>query len=392
MKVRKGISLKRGELLYFSAFMPIVFCSFYDTTTFKSVMDISVIYFCARIYMILAIAIKCICIDRYKIKELLIIAVVVLIGIVSTLTSQRAALFEYIVLMVGTRNVKAKRIIKAYLVISVPVMILAFICSNFGLIVDFTSTRRGADIIRHSFGIVYTTDFAAHIFYIILAVLFIKKKTKRYDLIIILGVVYFIDRNCNARLSEVMILFSGVLFYILDHKRKILDNKIFFKIVKLCGFLFAGLTFILANMYNIKNPIMVYIDETFFNGRFFIAKRVIDMYGFSLFGQKIMMQGDGYKTYSYDARLGTTYIDSAYLQIALLYGIVFLLLILISINIYSKKCYADGDIRLLLAIFLTLCSCIHNQYLVLIAYNPFMVMMGGYIFGGQDRKWQNKID
>lgn len=384
MRISRQKPLKQGEFLYLSAFIPVVFCSFYDTTTFKSVVDITYVYIIVRLYMVFAIALKCIYIEKYKIKDLIKIGIIVSAGALSTLMSQRAALFEYIVLLVGTRNVETKRIVKAYLTVSVPIMIVAFICSKYGLIVDYTITRRGSDLIRHSFGIVYTTDFAAHIFYIILAILFIKKrKLKIYDFGVILGIVILIDKYCNARLSEMMIVITGVLFYLFDHKKELFDNKFFLQIVKSCGFIFATISLFLANVYSVSNPVMVYIDETFFNGRFFIAKKVIDMYGFSLFGKKIIMQGDGYKTYNYNTDLGTTYIDSAYLQIALLYGIVFLCLILIAIYIFSEKCYINGDIRLLLVVFLVLCSCLHNQYLILIAYNPFMIMMGGYIFKGK---------
>ena len=379
--MNSGKKIKLGELLYLCAFIPVVFCSFYDTTTFKALFDISNIYMCVRVYMFVLIAAKCIYVDRYKLKELGVIAVIVLLGALSTITSQRAALFEYIVLLIGTYKVDPKRIVKAYLAVSVPMMICAFIASKTGLIIDYTIMRHGSYLVRHSFGIVYTTDFSAHIFYIVLAWLYVKKKKMNiWDLIIVLLVTYFIDRNCNARVSEGMLLIAGILFYIYDHKKSFFESELFYKIVRVSGFIFTVIVFALANLYDVSNPLMVFIDETFFNGRFYIAKKVIGMYGFSLFGQKIVMQGDGYKSYTYDSSIGTTYIDSAYLQVGLLYGLVFLMIILIAISIYSKRCYISGNTRLLLVIFLVLCSCLHNQYLVLIAYNPFMVMMGGYIF------------
>lgn len=380
MFLSKKTSITRGEFLFFSAFVLGLFCAFYDTTTFKSLVNISPIYVVIRIYMLLAIGLKCIYIDRYSVKHLLMIAFIVMLGVISTLTSDRAALFEYIVILVGSRNINPKKIIKVYLKISIPIMIAAFICSNLGIIVDYTILRKKSDMLRHSFGFVYTTDFAAHILYIILAVLYIKKKMRIFDFFIIFSVVALLHRYCNARLSEGMIIFSGIAFYLLDHNEKVFNNKPFHTIVKLCGFTFALISILLANFYDVTNPTMVYIDETIFNGRNYIAKKVIDMYGFSLFGQKILMQGDGYKTYTYNSTLGTTYIDSAYTQIALLYGFVFLAIILLGVYIYIKKIIEIKNTRLLVVIFLVLCSCIHNQYLILIAYNPFMVIMGAYIF------------
>lgn len=385
MNKEKAKALLTQEFLYISAFSLIVFCSFYDTTTFKELLNLKPLHMVARVYLAIALSYKCLWLDKYKKQDLIKMAVILFVSAIAVLLSRRGALFDYVLLLVGARNINPKKILKAYLVIAIPLIVLAFLCSNFGLIENFTIKRRGSTSIRNSFGIVYPTDFAAHIFYIILSLLYIKKrKMQYYDVLIILLIVILLDKFCNARTSEVMILLTGILFFVLDYKEKIFNNKIFPKVVKAFSGVLALTSIFLPLLYSTSNEIIVLIDEKLLNGRFFMAKRVIDMYGYSLFGQKIVMQGDGYKTYQYDANLGKTYIDSAYLQIALLYGFVFLVLLLIAISIYIDKSYKKGDIKMILVIFLILCSCFHNQYLIIIAYNPFTIMMGTSIFGGKN--------
>lgn len=385
MNKEKAKALLTQEFLYISAFSLIVFCSFYDTTTLKEILNLKPLHMVARVYLAIALLYKCLWLDKYKKQDLIKMAVILFVSAIAVLLSRRGALFDYVLLLVGARNINPKKILKAYLVIAIPLIVLAFLCSNFGLIENFTIKRRGSTSIRNSFGIVYPTDFAAHIFYIILSLLYIKKrKMQYYDVLVILLIVILLDKFCNARISEVMILLTGILFFVLDYKEKIFNNKIFPKVVKAFSGVLALTSIFLPLLYSTSNEIMVLIDEKLLNGRFFMAKRVIDMYGYSLFGQKIVMQGDGYKTYQYDANLGKTYIDSAYLQIALLYGFVFLVLLLIAISIYIDKSYKKGDIKMILVIFLILCSCFHNQYLIIIAYNPFTIMMGTSIFGGKN--------
>lgn len=385
MNKEKAKALLTQEFLYISAFSLIVFCSFYDTTTLKEILNLKPLHMVARVYLAIALLYKCLWLDKYKKQDLIKMAVILFVSAIAVLLSRRGALFDYVLLLVGARNINPKKILKAYLVIAIPLIVLAFLCSNFGLIENFTIKRRGSTSIRNSFGIVYPTDFAAHIFYIILSLLYIKKrKMQYYDVLVILLIVILLDKFCNARISEVMILLTGILFFVLDYKEKIFNNKIFPKVVKAFSGVLALTSIFLPLLYSTSNEIIVLIDEKLLNGRFFMAKRVIDMYGYSLFGQKIVMQGDGYKTYQYDANLGKTYIDSAYLQIALLYGFVFLVLLLIAISIYIDKSYKKGDIKMILVIFLILCSCFHNQYLIVIAYNPFTIMMGTSIFGGKN--------
>ncbi len=373
----------KGETCYFLAFVLYIFCAFYNTTTFKAIVDISTFYNVVRILAIVLIAVKCIYLDRYTKHAFVLILLFLGIGALSVLESERSAIFDFLILMVGAHNIEPRKLIRTHFMIAAPFLLIAFICSNLGLIVDYTITRSGSDALRHSFGILYTTDFAAHVFFAVLSGIYLKRKEAGLaDAALSMLFAGFIYVFCDARLSTVMLILTPVMFLLMQ-KFRFFQTRSWAKIVGICGFFLSGLVIVLTMRYSVNNSTMVWIDENLFNGRLYIAKNVIDTYGFSPFGQRILMQGDGYKTYTYNATIGTTYIDSAYLQIALLYGTVFLVILLIGIFVFAVS--ARKDARMVMCIFLILLSCVHNQYLIAIAYNPFILTMGYYFFGSGRR-------
>ena len=79
-------------------------------------------------------------------------------------------------------------ILKVYTAVVSVMLIVAAIASQTGMIADVIGySPRNAAAARHSYGIIYPTDFAAHIFYLILAVSCLVygreyRKTKNTDI------------------------------------------------------------------------------------------------------------------------------------------------------------------------------------------------------------------
>lgn len=80
-------------------------------------------------------------------------------------------------MIVGAKNVSFNKLLKLYLVIAVTLMVVAFSASQYGLIEDlqFVTLRGEEFFVRHSYGIQYPTDFAAHLFYIVLVIAVLYK-------------------------------------------------------------------------------------------------------------------------------------------------------------------------------------------------------------------------
>ena len=97
---------------------------------------------------------------------------------------------------------------------------VAFISSKIGIISDLTYMRTNGTY-RHAFGSVYPTNFAAHIFYFILADFYLCRgvlKVKRVLAYIV--VVGLLEMFCNVRLTEMMILITIVSAFLLSNSIK----------------------------------------------------------------------------------------------------------------------------------------------------------------------------
>lgn len=376
-----------GEMLFMTSFILGFICAFYNTTTFIGVYSISFLYNTVRIYMLLAISLKLIYVDRYKSTELLCIFILIIFSLFAYYNSGRPALLEFVLLLVGAKNIEPRKIVSVYFKIGIVFLFVVILCSQVGIIEDYTTTRVGATMLRHGFGIIYSTDFAAHVLFLYLSYHYLRiRKIKLIDGIITIAIVIILDKFCNARLSEGMIIVSFAVLLLYEKRKNIFENRIFFSIAKILGFVCAIFSILITWLYNASNPTMAVLNEVLFSRRLSVGKKVIDLYGFSLFGKKVVMQGMGYKVYEYHSDLGVTYIDSSYLQIAMLYGIVILVIFLIAIFTYTKRIIAEGNTKLVLIICVILLMCIHTQYLIFIAYNPFMIFMGRYLFGWKPDK------
>ena len=69
--IRKASStVKAGDAAYFLAFILLFMCDFYNTTTFKGLVDITFLLNAARVLSVILITVKCVYIDSYSIKYL----------------------------------------------------------------------------------------------------------------------------------------------------------------------------------------------------------------------------------------------------------------------------------------------------------------------------------
>ena len=385
ISIRKiSLTVKAGDAAYFLAFFLLFTCDFYNTTTFKGLLNISLFLNVVRIFSALLIFTKCVCVDRYSIKQLSMIALLVGFAGISVFSSNTATLLDFILLAVGCRGVDDKKIVKTYFILGTFYLLIAIACSISGFIVNYSTIRANMGTVRYSFGIIYSTDFAAHVFFLILAYHYIRNcKIKLLDVIVHILIVVFLDRHCDARLSEAMILLSLALSFLYDYRRKIYQSRLFAFTVHWATLICGIFSVVITNLYSDSSPTWIALDELLFSNRLKIGRKVIDMYGFTLFGQFIKMQGMGYKVYDYDTTIGITYIDSSYLQLIMIYGIIFFVIMMIAYTYCSKSVLLDGNLKLSIIIVLIAVSSIINQYLINIAYNPFIIIFGAYLLSNR---------
>lgn len=376
-----------GWLLYAFSFVLLFFCTFYSSTTFVAFGDINFFLNISRAISVCMVALKCILVDKYNIKRFLLMLMLLMLGGITWIASRRGAFLDVIVLMVGAANIKPKQIVKLYTVCASVFLAVAFVCSISGIIVDYT-TYRVMNMIqigtreRHSFGINYPTDFAAHVFFIYISYYYLrygKRKIKLLDYVIAAAIIVFLDFYCDARFSEVLIGLSLVLFTLADYKPRLFDKKLIKTAVLWVFPLSAIFTIGVTTLYKSSSALWILIDQMLFSKRLSIGSRMLSKHGISLFGQEILMQGLGFKVSGYDTSIGTTYLDSSYMQLYLLYGLFATVFIIVISMMCCHKVNQENDTIMKCIVLLLAISCILNQYLLIISYNPFIIVFGAYV-------------
>lgn len=91
-------------------------------------------------------------------------------------------------LIVGAKDVSIDKILKVYLLIDSIIMLIAFVCSQLGMIENLQYWKN--EQMRFALGSVYPTDFAAHIFYIVLVAICL------YNRKVNIVVTFYDNDNC----------------------------------------------------------------------------------------------------------------------------------------------------------------------------------------------------
>ena len=170
MDKNKSIStqkINRWDVGYFILYGIVLAKCVYETTMFSQQVLVGTFkLFLAA--MVLYTGAKVLFSGYYSRKEQLAIAVVVLIFGIVGLQTGYYELLQPVLLIAGAKNVRFDNILKVYTAVVSVMLIVAAIASQTGVIADVIGySPRNAAAARHSYGIIYPTDFAAQVFYLI---------------------------------------------------------------------------------------------------------------------------------------------------------------------------------------------------------------------------------
>ena len=164
---------KNGEKLFLSVFwIHIIFMSL-QPTMFKFP---NIVFTIEKYFALILIMLKIILFDKYNGKHLLFAAVLLIDAfLVKAVSSYQEALIFGIILL-GCKDVDFVKILKVYVAGNVTVLLAAFVASRLDIIEDLVYIRDYV-VERNSFGTIYPTNFAAHIFFLLAVYYYIIKES-----------------------------------------------------------------------------------------------------------------------------------------------------------------------------------------------------------------------
>ncbi|MCI8983228.1 MAG: acyltransferase family protein [Hungatella sp.] len=283
-------------------------------------------------------------------------------------------LVDIVLFIIGAIDIPYKKILKSYCICGGVIM---------GLAISSALTGATKDLIysgsRHSFGVVYPTDFAAHVVFLLLAVWVTFRKIPNRVMAVLMGVLsFFLYHYCRARCGAIVMGLSAIAVLLIERiELREISGKATRKIVKWLDWLIifwmplcAASIVDMSVKYSSEDLRLEAINK-WISSRLYLAHNAIDKYGIKAFGTAFEMIGGGNDTVS---RGGYNFVDSSYCMILLQYGVVILVVICILYMWTTRRAAYVGNRRLSMAMALIAIHSIIEHHLTDLAYNPFLLV------------------
>lgn len=329
--------------------------------------------------------------DNYNWKEYLLALALGWAAFHITDANGGPSLQVYILLALGARNFSFRTLMWIYFPITAGIAAVTVAGSQLGWVENLVYTARDG---RNSFGFIYPTDCAAHFVFLGLSYWYMRGKKLYYlELPVFAGLGLAAWYGCKGRFSTTLLalLAFTVLVYTFV-SRRFKDQE---KWDRVWSGLPSGLLVVIPLLCNLGIHLasMFYMGNhkffAWFNGilsnRLSLVKKGIDIYGFRLWGSNIPMVGNGG-----DVNLPTKYyyIDSSYMQVSLLYGLVILGAVLILFTMAGLYARREKDWVLLLILLFVALHGLFEHHAFQLAYCPFL--FAAFARGSGDRQMKRK--
>lgn len=308
----------------------------------------------------------------YTTKEKIFSIIIILAFLLPALLTEYRFLFWIGFLIVGAKDVSFDKLLKLYLVIAVTLMVVAFSASQYGLIEDlqFVAYRGEETFIRHSYGICYPTDFATHLFYIVLATAVLYKDKLKITGIVWMNLLVAICAYMTANAYTTVLCLVG--FCVLCVIERVFQKYMTYleKGLRWTPVICATIYLCLAYFYDAQVTWMARLNQ-FLSNRLDFGKGGFNVYDVKLFGQDVYEQGFGYGN-GIDLPGPYFFLDDSYIKILLEYGLFAFIIVLFILLLISKKAANAKKNILVIALVAISVHSFMEHHLINIAYNPMI--------------------
>ena len=322
----------------------------------------------------ICILVKIIFYDKWSIKEALFGILFSAVCLIVYLKTGYRETLDLLILVIGAKDVNFRDIVKVYFATGVTLLIITMLASLVGIIPNLIYYKDNH--IRNSFGVIYPTDFAAHVFYLVLAYLYLKYDRVKYvDCLAIFGLSFFTYRFCRSETSAICLFLSSLtVVYFIIRKKIVFLKDGDFHFFSIIGIIALPVMMIFSVFATLKyeNSAMLTKLNQFISGRLGFSLNAIHQQGISLFGKSFSMIGGG-RAEGYQE--GYNFIDNSYINILVRYGIVLTAFLLATIIVIIIKNIKSRNTILPCAISLIAIHCFMEHHLIEITYMFFILAL-----------------
>lgn len=372
-----------ARCLYFVGFGSYLLIRSWDSTMFPRVSALKTL---GAVLFFICISAKIVLCDKFEKREFFAYFCVLLVSLLSFIFGRDIHFPFLCLLIMGSKGVSFKDILKEFLLVTIPVYICAVLASLTGLIENlswdlyetthFAYWELGES---HALGMIHTTDHAAKVFFIVLAAYYLFSGKQKIIIPAIIGcisiLVYVItrgglDSGCLAILAAIVLL-----DIIIKRAGKQGLQQLWKGAWKIIGFIAMPVAVIVSlaacYFYNAENPVTFRVNSIF-SGRLSLGKDFFNNYSVSLFGHDIEMVGvGGIGRELVQSGVSYCFMDISYQQILMINGLLALLIVIGFYVLISRK-YKD-DVPMQICISLISLNCMVAHHLIDISYIPFIL-------------------
>lgn len=361
-----------GNQLYMFCFSLYLIVNFMAGTTLSRALGLGTIVILLRLSQLAAFLVFCkiIIFDRHKFNTILAILVgACFLFIVCKQAHELDPFFMYL-FIVGAYRIDFKQILNKYILVVLSMLLLVYAAAVLGLVPNNIMWREGVGVVRAGLGLATPSDLAAHVFYLMLAFALVRDFIfSRQEIGFMALIAVLIFAITNSRLDALLMLLLLITMYFRGY---------IFKAVKYIGFkgtallvaLYALSNLLLTYFFDPYDPVFAQLDALL-SRRLLFGNMAFEKYPIHLFGQYIYQNGNG------DPRGFVVYyfIDSAYVQALMMFGVIFLLFMLGLLAYLLYRAFKIRYYGLAIAVLLIALSMAVNHHFWHMSYNVSLLAL-----------------
>ena len=303
-------------------------------------------------------------------------------------------------LVIGMKGISQKKILLGYLFVNFSIYFFTIVNALIGNINNYVYYRSGNYTSgvkpRMAFGMVYPTDFAAGLFFMCVAYIWIRTfcgKKKWIDVILLLAVAVFCYCFCDARTTSICIgllatiLGSAILFKKNQNKKINFLKEVISKIACISMPILAFVMIFLSALYKSDSKLMTFLDKIL-SYRLSLGRNAFDRYRILPWGQFVEQHGFGGGVVPKENYF---FLDSSYVNVFFRHGYILLLVICVIFTHLCIKEYKNKRILHLLLLATVTLSWSIEATLLSINMHPFLVFIFADMIYQEEQNEENNI-
>ena len=353
--------------------------SFIQDTTLAEALNGRLLRLCSYIALPLLLF-KIYVLDRWSKKELFVITILILLGMITWRTAHELQLLLIVPFVVGAKNVNFKDIITWYVYLNIILLLTMAIFSLLGIIPNLIY-RAAPRPPRYSLGLIYTSSLATHYFYLVLAycyLRFTKLKWSDYLLITVGDIIFMVITNTKLDFIATLVVIPVMIIAqraFKGHKLSEILASFWWIAVPVSPFIIIFASY----FYDGSNHIMKAINDLT-SGRLSLGHRAFNNYNIRILGQTIVEHTyGGSKGLKLANQLNGVhhyfFIDSSYIRMILLWGLLMFVLIVVCMTYIAIRSTLRRTFVLTAIILIASLNFMFEPDIIKIIYDPFLLAL-----------------